>query len=336
MAKLDAAVGALATLVHHARRRPENTRREASVYHDVPLERAFPQPAAPRVMIKRRRSFGRIARELLIFESSFEPLEPRFRDRYHARRDYRALHTVYARRLRPPGAQQRPRLVYLHGYMQPETVFEELGLLAVMAKQLRVEVIHVQVPHHGRRRLPGSRLSGELYWTSDLVRSAEALRQTIIDARAVIAWLRAESSARPIGVAGVSMGGVHALALACLEPQLAFAFPCIAHMDIAAMTADAPVLGAMRRRMREDGWTQESFARGVARTAWSQLELAIPRERMMLFAAERDGFFRPELVRAMWRRFGAPAIRWYPTSHIGFIPRLPAAFVHMRRFIDAL
>ena len=292
-------------------------------------------PTSP-VKITRRRAFGRIARELLVFESGFEPIEPRFRDRYYAHRDYRPLHTVYARRLRPPGSEGRPRLVYLHGYMQPETVVEELGLLAVMAKQLHVEVIHVQVPHHGRRRLPSSRLSGDLYWTSDMVRSAEALRQTLLDARAVIAWLRAEDSARPIGVAGISMGGVHSLALACLEPQLDFAFPCIAHMDIAAMTADAPVLGAMRQRMREDGWTQESFARGVGRTAWSQLELAMPSERVMLFAAERDGFFRPALVRQMWRRFGEPAIRWYPTSHMGFIPRLPGAFLQMRRFIDAL
>ncbi|MCB9751310.1 MAG: alpha/beta fold hydrolase [Myxococcales bacterium] len=332
MAKLDAAVGVVASLVHQARRRPENTRLDARLYCDVPAARAFPKPPVPTVRIIPRRPFGAVARELLVFESSFEPLEPRFRARY--RRDYRPLHTVYARRLRPPGVARRPRLVYLHGYMQPETVIEEVGLLAHMAARLGVEVIHLQVPYHGRRRGSLSRLSGALYWTSDIVRSVEALRQTLEDARALIAWLRAEDP-RPIGVAGVSMGGVHALALACLEPQLAFAAPCVAHMDIAAMTEDAPVLATMRRRLREDGWAPGALRRGVEASAWSRLELAIPSSRVQLFAAARDAFFRPELVESMWRRLGEPEIHWYPTSHIGFIPRLPLAFRQMRRFIDA-
>ena len=45
---------------------------------------------------------------------------------------------------------------------------------------------------------------------------------------------------------------------------------------------------------------------------------------------------RPELVEAMWKRWGEPAIRWYPGSHMGFIAHLPDAVGALRAFVDGL
>ena len=56
--------------------------------------------------------------------------------------------------------------------------------------------------------------------------------------------------------------------------------------------------------------------------------------RIAIFAASEDRFFDARVVEAMWQRWGEPTIHWYPTSHMGFIPRLPAAARQMRRRID--
>ena len=69
-----------------------------------------------------------------MFRSLHVPLEPKFNQRYL--RDYRETARVYARRIRPAAARRRPRLLYLHGYLQPETFVEELALLTTMALQL--------------------------------------------------------------------------------------------------------------------------------------------------------------------------------------------------------
>jgi hypothetical protein len=53
---------------------------------------------------------------------------------------------------------------------------------------------------------------------------------------------------------------------------------------------------------------------------WSDLLPVIPKERICLFAAKDDHFFRASVMRAMWRRWGKPEIHWYPTSHMGFSP----------------
>lgn len=269
--------------------------------------------------------------EDIVFPSLHEPLCPAFRRRYQA--DYGETHTVYARRIRTPGSRGRPRILYLHGYMQPETVLEEIGLLASMALWLDVEVVQLQPPYHGRRSPRRTRFGGELYWTADLVRSIEALRQNLLDARTLLSWLLA-GDPRPVGIMGLSLGGALTLALTCLDERWAFSIPLIAHMDLAAMLADAPVLAPMRRDLDRFGWTIDDFRAFITRIGWYDLEPRLPPDRVHLFAASDDHFFAPSIVETMWRRWGEPEIHWYPSSHMGFLVHLPDALGEVRRIVD--
>lgn len=331
---LDHIAGGVTKLALRLANPVANTLGDVGTYLGRTTGELFPSPTAvPDVVRTARWQLPGLISEDLVFRSPYEPLEPNFRRRYAG--DYGASHTVYARHLRPAAACRRPRLLYLHGYMQPETIVEELTLLTTLALTWNVEVIQMQVPHHGRRASSGSRFSGERFWTADLVRSVEALRQTMVDARALLRWLKAED-ARPVGVAGLSLGGALTLSLACLEEGFDFAVPLIAHMDLAALVRDAPVLSKMRHDLRGFGWGRVEFDRFVEQLGWQSLEPKLPPERVLMVAAASDRFFEPEIVERMWERWGYPEIRWYPTSHMGFLPFLPDAIRNVRRFIDAL
>ncbi len=309
-----------------------NTLDDLAVYEGRPVEELFPPPKrVPDMSVSERWRLPGLISEDIRFRSLYVPLEPKFRRRY--REHYREAHDVCARRIRPAAARRRPRLLYLHGYMQPETYIEELALLATMALQLNVEVIQMQFPYHGRRTPRGSFFSGELYWTADLVRSFEALRQTLLDARTLLSCLLRDDD-RPVGISGLSLGGALALCLTCLEGNFAFSVPLIAHMDLEALVADAPVLGGMRRDLRSFGWGRQEFGKFVAAVGWHELRPKLPAERILLIAASNDRFFDPRLVERLWKSWGKPAIRWYPTSHMGFIAHLPEALRLMRQFID--
>jgi hypothetical protein len=309
-----------------------NTLADVGAYVGRPLEELFPAPAAvPAVTVTRRWRMGGVVSEDLVFRSLHVPLEPKFHQRYL--RDYAGTRRVYARRIRPAAARRRPRLLYLHGYLQPETFVEELALLTTMALQMNVEVIQMQAPYHGRRAPRGSRFSGELYWTADVVRSFEALRQTLVDARTLLGWLLAKDD-RPVGVAGLSLGGALTLILACLDERFAFAVPLIAHMDIAALVSDAPVLTKMRHDLRSFGWRKKDFDDFIRGVGWHGLQPKLSADRVLMIAATEDRFFDPRLVRRLWRQWGRPAIRWYQTSHVGFLPHLPEVLGVMREFID--
>ena len=328
----DVVVGGLSEILHRFANPVTDTLADVGTYSGRPLAQLFPAPTkVPDVKVMARWRVPGLISEDLVFRSLHVPLERKFRRRY--REQYRETHLVYARRIRPASAGQRPRLLYLHGYMQPETMIEELALLSGMALRLNVEVIQMQPPYHGRRAPRGSRFSGELYWTADLVRSVEALRQTLLDARTLLQWLLAEN-ARPVGVSGLSLGGALTASLACLEDRFAFAIPLIAHMDLAALVADAPVLAGMRRELRSFGWSGREFRRFVASLGWNELSSTLPPEQVLLIAATEDRFFAPRVVERMRTRWGKPDIRWYPTSHMGFLPQLPGALREMRTFID--
>ena len=324
--------GALSQILQRFAEATPNTLADLDVYRRISLDALFPAPqAVPAARVTTRWRLPGLVSEDIVFPSLHEPLEPRFRQRYLA--EYAETHTVYARRIRPAGARGRPRLLYLHGYLQPETYLEEFALLVSMARFLDVEVVQLQPPYHGRRTPRGSRFGGELYWTADLVRSIEALRQNLLDARTLLSWLQAEDP-RPVGVMGLSLGGALTLALTCLDERFAFSVPLIAHMDLAAMVADAPVLESMRRELRQFGWGIEQFRQFVTEIGWYDLTPKLPPRRIHLFAASDDRFFAPAVVEEMWRRWGQPPIRWYPCSHMGFLAHLPEVVAEVRRFID--
>lgn len=329
---LDAVTGALARIAGLLRPKVRNTLGDLGVYEGLPVEELFPAPrGVPAMRWSPRWRVPGMESEQLSFPSQHDPLEPTFRKHWHARR--RRMHTVTARRLRPAGARGRPRLLYIHGYMQPETWVEEVTLLAALARTLDMEVVQLQPPYHGSRKPRSSRFDGELYWTADLVRSMESLRQSLLDARTLLAWMRAESDT-PVGICGLSLGGSLAAALSCLEPGFAFSAPFIAHMDVGALVVDAPVLGAMREDLRRFGWEPERVGEWMERTGWNALRPVLPRERIHLFAGRDDLFFRPQLVEDLWRTWGEPEITWYPCSHMGFVPHLPDALGRLRRFVD--
>jgi dienelactone hydrolase len=328
----DDLVGVIATVAHRLAPPPaENTVDELVAYESRSLDDLFPAPhRVPVVEVKRRwQAFG-VESDLAWFPSLHQPLPPRFARRY---RGYRENHTVWMRWIRPASGAGRPRLVYLHGFMQPETPIEELALLTTLATQLGVEVLQVQPPYHGRRKPRGTRFDGELFFTADVVRSIEALRQSILDARTALSWLLDQDD-RPVGVAGLSLGGALAAALTCLEPRFAFSAPLIAHMDFAATFADAPVLESVRRELRTFGFAPADLARLLDRAGWSELRPRVPLRHVLLLAASDDRFFRPELVAAMWRRWGEPPIHWYPCSHMGFLTHLPDAVARLRALVD--
>jgi pimeloyl-ACP methyl ester carboxylesterase len=328
----DLVVGALSEILQSVAGPVPNTLADVGTYAGRSLGELFPEPrTVPQVTVTARWRLPGVLSQDLVFRSLHVPLERKFRRRY--REQYRETQRVYARRIRPLGTRVRPRLLYLHGYMQPETYLEEIALLTSMALRLNVEVIQMQPPYHGRRAPRAARFSGDLYWTADLVRSIEALRQTLLDARTLLRWLLAQDD-RPVGVTGLSLGGALTLILTCLEPRFAFSIPLIAHMDLAALVADAPVLAKMRRDLRSFGWGRKEFDAFVKSLGWYELSPKLPPDRIFLFAASEDRFFDPRVVRRMWQRWHRPAIRWYPTSHMGFIAHLPEALHSMREFID--
>lgn len=122
----DEVTGALSRILGRFAQPSANTLADLDAYRGLPADVLFPEPEEiPAARVTTRWRLPGLVSEDVVFPSLHEPIEPRFRRRYS--NEYRETHTVYTRRIRPLGAGRRPRLLYLHGYMQPETYLEEFS-----------------------------------------------------------------------------------------------------------------------------------------------------------------------------------------------------------------
>lgn len=114
----DLVTGALTRILDRFAHPAPNTLADLDAYRGLARRRPFSRATADTSGSRHAaRHLPGLVSEDIVFPSLHEPIEATFRQRYLT--DYRETHTVYARRIRPSSAQRGPRLLYLHGCMQP-------------------------------------------------------------------------------------------------------------------------------------------------------------------------------------------------------------------------
>ncbi len=311
-----------------------NTLAELQLYEEWGIDELFgDMPAVPVVQERDRRSPGKYRWTDLSFPSALEAVSAPFRQL--SSDEYQANETVHARWVRHDDGRRRATMIFLHSWMQPMSVFEDILLLPRLAKSLDVDVLSVHLPYHGRRKPKGAAFHGEYFWTADLVRTFEAMRQSVHDVRALVAWAEQEDIG-PVGVMGVSLGGMVALALACFEERLAFCIPVAAHLDLAGVLLDAGLLLPMREELEAHGWRHEDVAAYTQNLGLDGVLPKIGRERILYVVGMYDRILSTDRCEALWRRWGEPPIHRFAGGHLGILTHLGTTLAVGRRFLDGL
>jgi hypothetical protein len=135
--------------------------------------------------------------------------------------------------------------------------------------------------------------------------------------------------AGPVSILGLSLGGALTMILTCLEGRSRSPIPQSPRAVRAGRRR--PVSQACGRK-QQFGWGADELREFVANRVELCARVASAADH--LFAASDDRFFVPAIVDEQWHRWGRPAIRWYPCSHVGIISCLPDVMKAVREFID--
>lgn len=205
----------------------------------------------------------------------------------------------------------RPWAVVIHGHGMGES--RDIRFLGSkkLFTDLGVNVAHLVLPMHG----PRGRVDAHKFPGVDPVANLLGVVQSVSDARALIAWIRGESS-QPIGVFGISLGGLVASMLAGFEPDLACVVAGIPLTNMSTMLADT-----VRSR-----WGDEALAEAhledpapveLSRLA-SPLSFApvVPADRRFIYAAIGDRLVTARQAEALVRHWGNPTTMWLQGAHI--------------------
>ncbi|MBX3274013.1 MAG: alpha/beta hydrolase family protein [Sandaracinaceae bacterium] len=331
--RVDTVIGGLSRLLH-LRAAEHNTVADLERYLDLAPDVAFPAPPPMPAPTMKRTPLDRVLRSsTLRWRSTHEVLCPRYRRRHEG--EYRINQTASMRWLRPDGKRREDCLVYVHGWLEPGSWAEETTLFRKWSRELtRCDLAHVALPFHGVRKPWGALYSGELFWTADLVRTVEGIRQAVHDVRSAIGWLRTQGYAR-VGVTGLSLGGAITMLLACLEPAPDYVIPMIGHLQLVEAVEQAPILWRMKHDLERWGVDADARRRIFDRLGWASYAPRLAPDKQLWIQAREDVYIDALLAERQWRAWGSPPILWIDGGHMTFPLHVDRMTARMAEHIEA-
>ncbi|HZP00569.1 MAG TPA: alpha/beta hydrolase family protein [Terriglobia bacterium] len=228
--------------------------------------------------------------------------------------------TGYAYHLRINDGREHPAMLMLHGWGR-RSLSMELRLVGLGFARHGIETLLMVMPYH-LRRAPAGSWSGEYMISGDVVRTAESFQQTVVEARAILPWLRHLSPA--IGFFGMSLGGIIGHLLMTVE-HFAAGITMIAGGNSAGVTWEGRMTRFVRRDIERAGISREQLEKIWAVTNPTVLAPHNKVRNLLMMAGKFDEIVLPKFTQELWEALGHPRIHWYPCAHyssIFFLPRI--------------
>jgi len=256
--------------------------------------------------------------EALVFDSPFEPVNPRLRKAWGQRGRNRVAHARYWRHRDGP----RPTLVAIHGFAAEGYMVNEWFFNLPWLYGMGCDVVLVTLPFHGRRQRRRSPFSGHGFFSGGLGWTNEAFAQAVSDVRTFVRYLLDERGVPGVGVSGVSLGGHTAALLAAVEPRVDFAVPIVPVASLIDLVLQwNPMGAAIRGLLAATGVSVAELRRGQAAGCPLTWDPVIAPERRMLIGGAGDRLAPPKHTRLLWEHWGRCRVHWFPGSHLIHLDR---------------
>jgi len=280
--------------------------------HPETYHRHPPALADPDIAIARGRAHG-MAYERIAYDSGFstragEPGGERWME-------YRPNQRAYATVVRHDG-EPRPWIVCVHGFCMGYPMADFLGLhTAKLHRELGLNVALPALPLHGPRKV--TFVSGEPFWSFDLMNTVHGLTQAVWDIRRLLSWIRAQG-ATSVGLYGVSLGAYVVSLLAGIEDGLDVVVSGIPVVDFPALFHEHSPLHIRARAIehRIMGDVADDVFKVVSPLAVAP---KVALERRFIYAGYADRLAFPDQARRLWEHWDQPEIRWYAGNHVGYL-----------------
>jgi len=213
-----------------------------------------------------------------------------------------------------PKGWASPCMFLLHGVMSVSDVGYRLWAKALNKQGWTAAFFHLPY-HYGRR--PRGAMSGEMALTSNLVRTAEGIRQAVIELRWIIAGLKAKGTPH-IGLWGTSYGGWISGLLIVLENQISTAWLLepIADVDLAVWQSPATI--TLRRQLRKEGITREDTSRLLHLVCPGMNQPLLDPKNILLVGGIFDKIAPVDSLRALNQKWAGSRYAEFRQGHVGY------------------
>jgi len=207
----------------------------------------------------------------------------------------------------------RPTLVLLHALMSASDFGYRRIAAGFTARGWNVLFPHL--PYH-YSRTPKGYANGALTITSDLVRNAEAFRQSVIELRQLLRWARANGSSRT-ALMGTSYGGWVASLTLGLEP-VDFAVLLQPVADVPHATFGSPASTMMSGLLKKNGIHPHDLSRHAHLSSPAKRQPLTPPDRITVIGCTHDRLSPPESLRSLCESWEGARYLEVNQGHFGY------------------
>ncbi|MEM7160348.1 MAG: hypothetical protein AAF799_46350 [Myxococcota bacterium] len=271
-----------------------------------------PPPRLPHVTSRWRRAVRGGMHSHLVFDTPYRPVHRLYAAEY---RRYDKLDTVHLfswTHARPA----RGSILVTHGWgVGNKQIHEQEFGIPYLFRQLGLDVYFYVMPFHWLRRPSGTRFSGELHPSPNLMRTNEAFIQKVRELRSALRWIKARNPA-PLGMMGSSLGGYTTALLASLEDTLDFAVPVLPPASLADLFWAAGQGDPVLQSIEDMGMTRERFTKAWSLHCPLSYEPKVPWRGRFLIEAEGDALVTAPHTDLLWNHWGQPRRYSFSGGHI--------------------
>jgi pimeloyl-ACP methyl ester carboxylesterase len=284
---------------------------------------------APEVHFGKKKVTKKYTYQPFAFTSLYQPLSEAFSRQY---RNYTENQTVHAKFYRPRKGDSKAAVILLHGWTKGDYIWESRLLIPWMTSELKCTVIGLAFPYHGSRTPESSRFSGEYLISGDMIRTLEAIRQAVIDTRAVLNWLIHQTDT-PTGVMGISLGAFITYLLLCADDRPEFAVPIMGHGELVHGADDVALLKNVNQDIQAQGIDLEDNPSLTLPLTALNLQPRISPVRILPINGLYDMIVSPERAEALFEAWNIPKVVWLPGGHFSILS-MPKMRQAIERFVD--
>lgn len=221
--------------------------------------------------------------------------------------------TARARLFEAEPTGKAPTLILVHALMSAN----DFGYRRIAAKfnKRGWNVLFPHLPYHYSRK-PKGYANGSLTITSDIVRNAETLRQSVIELRQLIRWARRRGSRR-VALLATSYGAwVAAITLSLEETDFSILLQPVA--DVGHATFGSPASWMMASLLKKNGIHRDSIDRHAHLSSPAHLRPLTQPDRLTIIGGTHDRLSPPYSLKALCQAWGGARYLEVNQGHFGY------------------
>ena len=221
--------------------------------------------------------------------------------------------TARARLYEVPKLSGAPTLILLHSLMSAN----DFGYRRIAGRfnKLGWNVFFPHLPYHYSRKAKGYG-NGALTITSDLIRNAETLRQSVIELRQMMAWARQQGSSR-IALLATSYGAwVASLSLSLEVTDFTILLQPVA--DVRHATFESPASSTMSNLLLRNKIYPDLIARHAHLSSPAHLTPLTAPHRITVIGGRYDQLSPSVSLKSLCATWGGARYREVPQGHFGY------------------